>query len=205
LILESADTVPERGTLDKLVAPFKNPDVGMTGARPIPVNPKDTFIGFGVHLMWSLHHKIAINSPKLGELVAFRNFVKEIPVDTAVDEASIEAIVKEAEYKLFYVPKAIVMNKGPDNITDFLKQRRRIAAGHKNLSRRQKYVVSTTDPVRILHLLLKDHTWKFRETRWALGAVGLEMIGRLLGYYDFYIKRKSPFIWDIAGSTKRWD
>jgi len=202
-IMESGDTVPGKGTLDKLVAPFGNPNVGMTGAHPIPVNSKTTFLGFSVHLMWTLHHKIALMTPKLGELVAFRNFVREIPVDTAVDEASIEAIVRDAEYELFYVHDAIVHNRGPENIRDFIKQRRRISAGHKHLLREQKHEVSTSDPKKIFKILMQEHSWNFRDTIWTAGAISLELIGRLLGSFDFHIRKKNPFIWDIAYSTKK--
>jgi len=202
LILESADTVPEEDTLDRLIAPFEDLEIGMTGARPIPVNRKDNFIGFAVHLMWALHHKIALQTPKLGELVAFRNFVREIPQDTAVDEASIEAIVREAGFQLRYVPEAVVKNKGPETVRDFIKQRRRIAAGHKYLARSQNYTVSTSSPLKILGTLVREHSWGLKSTTWTLGAIGLEMIGRGLGYYDLYVKKKNPFMWDIARSTK---
>jgi cellulose synthase/poly-beta-1,6-N-acetylglucosamine synthase-like glycosyltransferase len=205
LILESGDTVPEDGALDKLVAPFNDPSVGMTGAHPIPINERDTFIGYTVHLMWFLHHKIAFTSPKLGELVAFRSFVKEIPGNTAVDEASIEAIVRNAGYKLCYVPDAIVKNKGPENVRDFIKQRRRIAAGHKHLLNTQNHRVSTSDPVNILRTLRKECPWNFRNTIWTLGAIGLEMTSRILGYYDYSIRKKNPFIWDVVSSAKRWN
>ena len=30
----------------------------------------------------------------------------------------------------------------------------------------------------------------------------LEITGRILGWYDFYIKKKNPYKWDIASSTK---
>ena len=203
LILESGDTIPAEGALDKLVIPFGNSNIGMTGARPIPVNSRETFIGFCVNLMWSLHHKIALTSPKLGELVAFRNYVREIPGDTAVDEASIEAIVRKAGHELHYAADAVVHNKGPENVKDFIKQRRRIAAGHTYLSHEQKYQVSTTNPINILIVLLKENTWNCKNTVWTLGAIFLEMLGRILGHYDFYIKKRNPYIWDIAASTKR--
>ena len=74
LILESADTVPAQGTLSRIMAAFDDPEVGMAGGHPVPVNPENTFIGFTVHLMWSLHHQIALERPKLGELVAFQGF-----------------------------------------------------------------------------------------------------------------------------------
>lgn len=202
LILESGDTIPEKGAFDKLIAPFKNPYIGMTGAHPIPVNSKDNFIGFAVHLMWALHHKIALVTPKLGELVAFRNFVKEISRETAVDEASIESIARKSGYKLHYVSDAIVRNKGPENIRDFIKQRRRIAAGHKYLLREHDYEVSTFDFKKILRILMQEHSWSFRDTLWTLGVIGLELVGRMLGNYDLYIRKKNPFIWDTATSTK---
>jgi len=142
-------------------------------------------------------------TPKLGELVAFRNFVREIPVDTAVDEASIEAITKEAGYALRYAADAIVRNKGPENIKDFIKQRRRIAAGHKHLLLKQKHEVSTFDSKKILRILIREHSWHLKDTLWTLGAICLELFGRILGYYDFYILKKNPFMWDIASSTKK--
>ena len=202
IILESADTVPETNTVEQLVAPFINPQIGMTGAHPIPVNSKKDFIGFTVHLMWELHHQIALTSPKLGELVAFRNIIKGIPIDTAVDEASIEALILEAGYKLHYAPEAIVYNKGPENIRDFIRQRRRIAAGHRYLCSAHNYIVTTSSPKKILNTLFRYHSWGLRDTVWTLGAISLEIIGRMLGYYDFCVRRENPFIWDIASTTK---
>ena len=204
LILESADTVPAEGTLDKLIAPFVDSKVGMTGARPIPVNPKDTFIGFTVHLMWTLHHKIALSAPKLGELVAFRNIVREIPPYTAVDEACLEAIIKDKGYELRYVSDALVLNKGPDNVSDFIKQRRRIAVGHKYLARDQKYSVSTHSPMKIINVLIPEIPRSPKGIAWTVGAVTLEAIGRLLGLYDGALRKQNHYIWDIARSTKKW-
>ena len=49
LILESGDTLPAAGTLERIVAVFDDPRVGMAGGRPVPVNGKDGFLGFAVH------------------------------------------------------------------------------------------------------------------------------------------------------------
>lgn len=205
IILESGDTLPVEGTFQSMVEPFNDLSVGMTGAHSVPVNSKDTFVGYVVNLMWSLHHRIALESPKLGELVAFRNIVRSIPNDTAVDEASIEAIIIGASYRLHYAGDAVVRNKGPENIRDFIKQRRRIAAGHKHLAMETMHEVSTSSPLKILRFLFKGHSCNPREIIWTAGAIGLEAIGRLLGCYDFYVKKINPFVWDIAESTKRLD
>lgn len=203
VLLESGDTIPDIGTFQLLVKPFYVENVGMTGAHPVPVNEEDTFVGFVVNLMWNLHHKVAMKTPKLGELVAFRNIVRAIPSDTAVDEASVEAIIRESGYELCYVPEAVVRNKGPENIKDFLKQRRRIAAGHKHLIQEKSYEVSTSNPLKILSFLLEEPPRGFKFTAWTVGAICLEAIGRFLGYYDFYIKKRNPYIWEIASSTKK--
>jgi len=41
--------------------------------------------------------------------------------------------------------------------------------------------------------------------KWAYftGACILEGLGRLLGYYDYYIKKRKHVIWEIAQTTKK--
>lgn len=205
IVLESGDTLPAPGCLDKLLAPFGDESVGMTGARPVPVDDPQHFMGFVVHMLWRLHHRLALRSPKLGEMVAFRSFVRSIPEDTAVDEASIEAIVISRGKKLRYVPEAVVYNKGASNVRDFLKQRRRIYAGHIWLSRRQGYEVATKKVGGILSVLLSDLEWRPRALVWTAGGVCLEFVGRLLGAVDYYLFKKNPYTWDVAESTKSLD
>ena len=47
--------------------------------------------------------------------------------------------MKEAGYEIRYVPEAVVHNKGPETVGDFIRQRRRIAAGHLHLLKSQGY------------------------------------------------------------------
>ncbi len=205
VVIESGDTIPEKDTIENLLCPFHDPKVGMTGAHPIPVNVSNTFMGFTVNLFWQLHHELALKHPKLGELIAFRNIVHEMPKDTAVDEASIEAIITKAGYRIHYARDAIVRNKGAETVRDFLKQRRRIIVGHKHLQMTRGYMVTTMKTGNLFGLfnrLLRDMSWNFTTVFWTFGAVFLELLGRLLGDYDYYIRKKNPFVWDIANSTK---
>jgi biofilm PGA synthesis N-glycosyltransferase PgaC len=205
IVLESADTLPaDDATIDSLVRPLvEQAEVGMTGAQPVPVDNLEHFLGFMVHLQWKLHHRISVISPKMGELVAFKNVLPEIPVDTAVDEACIEALLVLKGYSLRYVPEAVVYNKGPDTINDFLKQRRRIAAGHHHLHHTQCYRVSTQNCYQIIAALLAEMIWSPKYLLWTIGAIVLEVYGRFLGVFDFYVKKKNPFTWEMATTTKR--
>jgi len=203
VILESADTLPEEGTIQKLIEPFSDEGVGMTGGRPVPVNDPNSFMGFLCHLLWKLHHRLALMEPKLGEMVAFRNIVDSIPPETAVDEASVEAIVTAKGYRLAYVADATVWNKGPENIRDFLKQRRRIYAGHLWLQDVQDYTVSTKGVGRIVKILFRELKPRPKEYVWGMAAVFLEAVGRLLGEYDYKVRKINPYRWQVARSTKK--
>lgn len=202
VILESADTVPGPRTIAHLLAPFADPEIGMTGGHPVPVNDPDTFMGFIVHKQWDLHHQVALEHPKLGELIAFRRVFHRIPYDSAVDEANIEPLIVGQGYQLRYVPEAIVYNRGPETIQDFIKQRRRIYAGHLTISQKQGYAVSTMSASRILKALLHNWRWDWRSVLLTPAVIGLEAYGRLLGWTDHHLKKRDHAIWDIAATTK---
>jgi hypothetical protein len=194
LVLASADVLVGPDAIGELLQHFHDPAVGMVGAHPIPVNDEQTFLGYAVHLLWRLHDQIAREFPKLGEIVAFRNVVPGIPPYTAVDEISIQAAVTQLGYRLVYEPQAIVYNRGPMTVADFLRQRRRIAAGHHQVAKDNGYVASTMSVWPIGYDLL-------RSALWTVGAVALEAGARGLGYYDFRRKR-THHIWVTAATTK---
>lgn len=202
VVLESADTIPDRDTIENLVSPFANPSVGMTGGRPIPTNDPNRFWGHAAHLLWGLHHDIALLHPKLGELVAFRNVVTSIPEDTAVDEASIEAAIAAQGLTVRYVPEAVVHNAGPQTLGDFLCQRRRIHAGHLHLRDTSRYEVSTMRVSTILRALARRLEPAPRKLAWTAAVVALEAWGRTLGMFDYRVRKRNPFVWDIAQTTK---
>ena len=204
LVMVGADIIPERDALGRLCAHFSDPTVGMVGARPVPVNDQYTFIGHAVHLLWLLHDRMARHNPKLGEVVAFRNVIHSIPTDTAVDEIFIQSIIVKHGLRLVYEPRAVVYNKGPMTPHDFLKQRRRIYAGHLRVRSEQDYTASTMNVGAILRELLASSSSTMgtpREILWTCGTMALEGIARLQGYYDVK-RRRSHHIWSAVSSTK---
>lgn len=203
LVLESADTLPEKNAIEKLIKPFSDPQVGMTGAHMRPVDDPSTFWGFAAHFQWHLHHLISLRSPKMGELVAFRKIFVQIPKFSSVDEANIEPLIKGQGFRLKYIPLAIVYNKGPENLADFLKQRRRIFAGHLALKKDQGYSVATMSGLRIFLLYLKNFQFNFQYIFWAPLVILFEIYGRLLGFYDFHFKKRSHAIWERSETTKK--
>lgn len=204
LVLVSADLMVEAGAFEYLLSHFADPGVGMAGGHPIPVNGSGTLVGHAVHLQWHLHDRIARESPKLGEFVAFRNVVPCIPLDTAVDELSIQALVTQLGYRLVYEPRAIVYNRGPATIQDFLRQRRRIYAGHLRIKDQQAYEASTMSAWRAGRALLgSEFVTTPQAALWSICAVGLEASARALGHYDVTHSRRSHAVWEMCNTTKQ--
>jgi len=202
VVLESADTLPEAQTVEFLVSAFKDSKVGMVGARPIPVNSDKNLVGFAVNLLWKLHHLISLKSPKMGEMIAFRKVFNQIDTKSAVDEASIEVIVRAQGFDVKYIPKAIVYNKGPETIHDFLRQRRRIYAGHLALKKHYNFSVSTLSPWLALRLIPQAVKLTPLNIFYILGTIALEMTGRIFGFYDYLSQRRDHSIWKVVISTK---
>lgn len=204
LAMIGADIIPEKNTLEKLCAHFNDPTIGMVGARPVPVNDQYTFVGYAVHLLWRLHDRMARRRPKLGEAVAFRNILNSIPAASAVDEISIEASIATSGLQLVYEPAAIVYNKGPMTVRDFLKQRRRIHAGHLQVRSQERYEASTMKVGPILQELLAEVPYIIhspKQALWAIGTVGLEGLARLQGHYDL-LRKRSYHVWQAVESSK---
>lgn len=201
-VLAGADGVLEEGALESLVAPFDDPSVGMAGGRPVPVNDPGSLLGRVVRLLWEMHHHVALRSPKLGELVAFRRAFERMPTDTAVDEAAIEALVVARGLRLIYVPEARVRMKGPTNAGEFLRQRRRIHAGHLRLRRASGHAPSTMGLGRILRAAWAATPRNARGFLDLAIAALLEGTARALGAWDATIGGRDHTVWERIPSTK---
>lgn len=201
-VLESGDTLPHEDAVEHLVRMFADPTVGMTGAHKTPVNTPDHLVGLFTHLRLRLEHQLCLEIPRLGEMIAFRKVFDRIPPDVAMDEAFVEALVVRRGMQVRYAPDAIVYNTGPDNVKDFVRQRRRNHAGHLYLKSKYGYAVSSIQNTRVARVALKE-IWGAIQLVWTLVLLAvLEVWSRVLGWYDFAIKKDRHVVWDMAWSQK---
>jgi O-antigen/teichoic acid export membrane protein/glycosyltransferase involved in cell wall biosynthesis len=142
-VVTGGDVVFAPGSLQKLVRPLCDPEVGMTGARPVPTNARHGVVAEAVHILWQLHHHAASRRPKMGEAVAFKRAFDAIDPTTLVDEASIESAIAARGLELRYVPEATVYNRGPATLRELFAQRQRIHLGHLALAARHGYQPAT--------------------------------------------------------------
>lgn len=204
LVLIGGDLLLSPHLIQRLVKPFQDSMVGMTGGRPIPVNSPHGLTGRAAHLMWDLHHRIALISPKMGEAIVFRKVFQRVPPVSGADEASIEPLIRGQGYAIVYVPKAIVHNKAPETIQEFIMQRRRNYCLHLIVKHEQRYIVSTLNSkatLSALYTYIQDN-WNIKSLIYIPFILILEAYCRLLGWWDYRIAHKRHTVWDIVHSTK---
>jgi hypothetical protein len=179
----------------------------MVGGRPVPNNDGSKLVARMGKVVWDLHHRVSLEVPKMGEIVAFRavlvEYVSELSV---VDEASIEDIVRAKGYNLGYVPDAIVTNHGPEKIGEYFDMRRHYARGHYWLRFAFGYEVATLDAGLLAKVVLDTAREEDRFGRLALAAaIGVEVVARALGFWDARIVGGKHRTWRSRQSTKSLD
>lgn len=193
----SSDLLLSETAIEEIGNVFYNEDVGMVGGHPKPLITETSSVGDEIELLWELHHLVSLIKPKCGEMVAFRNIIRQIPHDSAVDEATIEVLLTMIGYEVVYAPRAVVYNHGPQSFLEFLQQRRRVFTGHQWVSEKYNYQVSTMQVLPIIHvvtgLLVREPTKMWPLIR----LVGMEVAARVLGWVDYYVFGKNPYVWKM--------
>jgi len=203
LCVSGADMVYAPNTIEALIAPFDDPDVGMVGSHPVPLNDKSTFVGFAVNLLWTLHHEVSLIAPKMGELIAFRNVFRGLDPEMLADEVQIERGIRAVGFKTAYAPDAIVYNRGPATIREFVAQRSRWVALNLQLQRKHRYDVSTWNGSALrratFRVLRRDHP----RLDWFFATAALEIYCRVRGMLARpTATSKDGRLWEQQASTK---
>ena len=203
LVLVNADNQLTDMALSRLLAPLSNEKVGIVGGHPVPVNTDKTLVGFAVRMLWDMHHRLSLVSPKTGELIGFRNLGVRIPPGTNTDEDWIRMEVERRGYVTAYAPDAVVLNRGPESIREFMIQRTRVNIGEKYMKKRYGFTVPTWQVRSLIPAIsgfLRDNR---RHVPKVLGAVGLEFMARI--YATIYVSMNKPdqYVWKVLDSTKK--
>jgi len=140
LILSDGDVFSAENSVNKISEQFKDNNTGCVSGHPLPQNPRDNLFGYWSHLLCYAAHKLREKRAKQGKFLecsgylwAFRNkIIKKFPENIAEDMI-VPILFFLKNYKIKYSPEARVYVKFPDNLQDFIKQKRRAIASHETL------------------------------------------------------------------------
>ncbi|MCU0861852.1 MAG: glycosyltransferase [Methanomassiliicoccales archaeon] len=202
LVLVNADNRLEEGSLQALLEPLLDEEVGVVGGHPVPIDPRDSLAGVATHMLWEMHHRVALIYPKVGELMAFRPLGRSLPTSTQSDEDLIRMDLERRGMTTVYAPKAIVRNKGPGTVRDFVRQRTRVNIGEKYMKRLHGYDIPTWNS----RYLFQAYLSYLRDTPdplpLVLGAMLLEAYSRLYATVYVALDKGDKAVWQQVSSTK---
>jgi poly-beta-1,6-N-acetyl-D-glucosamine synthase len=198
VLLISGDVVLADGALERLLFPFNDPTVGMTGGRVVPQNERRG-VGRLVHILWELHHRVASRSPKLGEAIALRAPVALLPEWTSADETSLEADVTQRRgLRLVYRSDAQLFNHGPSSLGDYVAHRRRIARAHSEVEA-AGYRPATRNAGNVTLEAVRHVAKRPRDLPWVAVAAIVESWAWIAGSFD----SRGDGVWAPLTSAKR--
>ncbi len=202
-VFTNADTILHEEAVENLCRPLRDRRVGMVGGHPVPVMTGRGGLGFAIEVFWELHHELCLLAPKMGELVAFRRTFAALEGDEAgADEDWIHSEVAQAGLEVRYAPDAVLYNRGPSSLRDFLAHRRRMAVQHRELARQRGFAPSSRDR-KLLARALRNYLRDRPDRRWALPpAALLEGIARLAAIVEHDFLGRTQSHWRPLRSSK---
>ncbi len=140
LILTDGDVFIEKDSLKSLIKYFEDKNVGAVSGHPVPLNERNNFFGYFSHFLTHMADKLRkklVSENKFivcsGYLYAIRNKIEKMPGNILSDDAYISKIIHDKGYEIKYSENSIVYVKYPDNLKDWIKQKRRSTGGYEQL------------------------------------------------------------------------
>lgn len=214
LILSDGDVYISPNAVKEIIEPFKDTRVGAVTGHPIPINSRNTRLGFWAHLLTDAgahQRRMELQSKGKflvcsGYLMAMRaKIINSIPENALSDDAVITHLIYKKGFSIKYAPKSIVNVKFPTNISDWIKQKRRSAGGYNQM----KYLIGEKDEMRSFFKESSKISWalsypkNIREVMWTLMLIPTRIYLWVLIFIDINLKKKSfEKLWVRVESTK---
>lgn len=203
VLLNADNTLYDENTLSNLIRPFFDDKVGIVGGRPMPTNTKDTLAGFASNMLWALHHRVSLLHPKIGELVAFRDVGTRLPMKSQSDEDILRMKLEKKGYQSIYAPDAVIQNRGPETVRDFIKQRTRVNIGERYMKKEFDYDIPTWNKDLLFSAILDSvRDLGFHPIKMSL-TVAMEMYARMRATSYVRSDKGDMGVWDPVSSTKK--
>lgn len=213
LILTDGDVFVSKNSVSELLKPFKDKKVGAVTSRPRSLNNKNNILGYWSHLLTDEGaHRTRLQKQKnnqfiacSGYLYAIRNIIKSIPPESLADDHIISEFIWKQGYLIKYAPKAEVYVKYPNNLKDWIKQKRRSAGGYIQINKFVKKPAKMRSPLKeVAHGWYRPIIYAKtpKQLAWSLLLYPTRIYLWLIIFKDIKIKKKKQIGWERIESTK---
>lgn len=213
VIFISADVTPQPGCVTSLVEAMGDPSIGIACGRPEPVKRGRPIVRRIVETLWGYHNWQLERLNHAGflmhasEVFCLRGGVlNEVPLGIVNDDAFLAVAIKKRGFQIRYVPESVVRIFGPQTLTDYLRQRRRIICGHYQVRIltghfSQYLFYSLLERPKFTLKMLVEYVARYRRVLSCMAAFLVEIVANLLALAD-NLRGKSHAVWTISPTTK---
>ena len=224
-VLTDGDTYFEENSVEKLLEPFENKEIGGVSGRPVSQDERNNMFGYWGHLLSDSAHDKRSNSmrrvkdkdyyvseetffPMSGYIMAVRDLDIKLPSNALSDDAYMSYYVRNLDMEIAYAPKAICYVKYPRTLKDYMKQKVRSLGGFTQLKqmgifKKDKQSRSFGIELQYAGFVLK-YAKNFREFIWSLILFPVRLITWIKIFWERSILRKDmpKSGWERIESTK---
>jgi len=201
LVFTDGDVFIGEKSLKELLNMFNDPKIGLVCGHPISMNSRSNMFGFWSHMFFDEMNKTRLElfkKEKLfatsGYLFAIRNgIIKNFPISTNEDKI-IPSLFWNKDYKIGYCEKAKVYVLNPQNMKDFLQQKKRNIKGKIALKNQIKgFQTKETNFINEIIRGIKvffTYPNNFKETFWIITAMYARLRAWIGAFYEVKFKKQ---------------
>ena len=202
ILFANADTRPRRGALEGLTAPFFDPAVGLVTSHPVPAIGPETATARVARVLWEIHDRVSVISPKAGEAFAIRRMAIPLSQDVEDDDTFIGIYAGAQGRRSVYARGAVVYNRVPTVPSELIRQRIRINRQVLGLFRRTGFSSSSWSPGTMMRAIVSYTKQRPRELVYVVVLLGVEVAARSVALGATLVSTKPLKSWSPIDSTK---
>lgn len=202
IIVANSDCLLAPDNFYNLLTALEDESIMLAGSRASIDPVTQTFITEIHRFIWDIHHEIARIEPKISTAFALKRaaFPGYFPPSCPLDETYLEAYMAKHNVKYHYCPDAQETLRPPVSVSQHIRRRRHYHQGYYWLQRHfPNFKPSTLKLpiiIRCLRRASKNHSWVI-----VIAAIGLELICRSAGWWDYYVIKRNNAIWQTIHKT----
>ena len=206
ILIMDADMILCQNSINEMLKMFNEENIAAIGGHPLPILYNNRFMNKISIVFYCFHNLFSIffQEKLSGKFFALKKgIVNRIPQIVNCSDAYIQLLLRRKNYGIRYSKNAKAFTVPPQTILGFIKEQRRIYAGHFQLKKITGQMIKTTSFGYIIRLVVKSFRYfiKKKMIRYVIGFIFLKMVSTAFSFLDV-ISGNYRSIWEIIEDTK---
>lgn len=211
LILTDGDVYTSLDSIKKMMLHFNSDRIGAVSGRPVSIDKKENMMGYWAWVLTNIANERRIRAVRKklrffcsGYLFAIRKeLFPKLPEELLSEDGYISHKVYEKGYGIAYSHYSKVFVKYPDNIDDWIKQKKRSAGGYNQIKKMLGIEIRSAKSESLGAFSLLKYVNSFKEFYWLMKLFMSRIYLWYVIYKEINVQNKTrEELWVRVESTK---